>query len=103
MFCCGKHAHSSEQLETAIDEVHDMVDNLVHDENAYCKYDGSYHNYNSAAGQLALGWPRSLITKLVIRILDILKYFEFHIFVIFAREERLELPTPGFGDRCSTD
>ncbi len=22
---------------------------------------------------------------------------------IFAREERLELPTPGFGDRCSTN
>ena len=21
----------------------------------------------------------------------------------FAREERLELPTPGFGDRCSTN
>ena len=24
-------------------------------------------------------------------------------FYLFAREERLELPTPGFGDRCSTN
>ncbi len=24
------------------------------------------------------------------------------MFIIYAREERLELPTPGFGDQCST-
>ena len=27
----------------------------------------------------------------------------FFISKILAREERLELPTPGFGDRCSTN
>jgi len=25
------------------------------------------------------------------------------LFFLFAREERLELPTPGFGDQCSTN
>ncbi len=29
--------------------------------------------------------------------------FNFFISVNLAREERLELPTPGFGDQCSTD
>ncbi len=72
MFGCGNTPAASEQLETAVNDVHDVIDNLVHDEDAYRNYDGSYHNHNSATGQLALSWPRSLITKFVIRILDIL-------------------------------
>ncbi len=31
------------------------------------------------------------------------KGFRYEILFLFAREERLELPTPGFGDQCSTN
>ena len=88
----------------AINQVHQVIYNLVHSKYNDSYYDGSYHNNYAAIGKLTLGVPRNLINEFVIRVLDILKYFHsLFPFSLLAREERLELPTPGFGDQCSTD
>ena len=41
--------------------------------------------------------------KFVVTSLAIIYKLLKHIIFFLAREERLELPTPGFGDQCSTN
>lgn len=58
----------------AVDEVHYIVDYLIHTE-YHKRYDyGSYHNEDTTVDKLLLRWPRNLMNELVIRFLNIRKY-----------------------------
>ncbi len=57
--------------------MHQAVNHLVHDEYNHSDYGGSNHHEQGAFNDLLLGGPRSLVTKLVIGLLDIRKQLEF--------------------------
>ncbi len=47
--------------------------------------------------------PCGLMRKLIVASLAVIYEFLEHTRFLLARVGRLELPTPGFGDQCSTD
>lgn len=53
--------------------MHDVVYDLIKNEDYQCYNDGSYQHDTTAFDQLGFGWPRSLISKLGIRFLNIRK------------------------------
>jgi hypothetical protein len=60
-------------LTQTVDEMHQIIDHLIHAPDYKSDYDGSNHYYNRAFDQLTFGRPRSLIPQLGIRLLDIRK------------------------------
>ena len=60
-----------------VNEVHHFVDAKVDYPNHQRRNDGSNHHDNGTVGQFTLSGPRNLMNELVIRFLDIRKYFKF--------------------------
>ncbi len=71
---------ASKLRRDTVNQVHSLVDYRIYSPNYKGSNDGSYHYHDRAVGQFFLGWPRNLINELVIRFLDIRKYFIFFHF-----------------------
>ena len=79
-----------------------MSEREIHREYAKRYDDGSYHHDRRTTLELRPRRPSYFIHQLIINIWYIT--LNFHLFFnLVAREERFELPTLGFGDRCSTN
>ena len=57
----------------AVNEVHQLIGYLIHQEDNNCYYHGSNHDDHGRFNKLFFGGPRSLVTQFVVRLLDICK------------------------------
>ena len=67
----AKKMGAARLVAESVYKVHDAVDSRVHEPDYQCDNDGSDEHDNRAFDQLPFSWPRSLIAKFVIRLLDI--------------------------------
>ena len=95
-------SHRSTTLFYAINQVHNELEDRIFREDHKRNEYGSKKYYDSTMRQLLASRPCRVMRQFCVRIFTISDN-TLHYLYNLAREERLELPTPGFGDQCSTD